>query len=155
MSIAESVAARLRSPEFDQWMAGAARVGFCSKPVRLAGSSVTLDSRTGEVLREFSAASQPDGLTYTRCGNRRARLCESCSHEYKGDTWHMIMAGAAGGMKGVPETVSDHPHGVRDLDCSVVRRGALVDWFSPPRRLRTRESTRLLGQPSGRRRSAR
>lgn len=109
MSVAESVAARLRSPEFDQWMAGAARVGFCSKPVRLAGSSVTLDSRTGEVLREFSAASQPDGLTYTRCGNRRARRCEACSHEYKGDTWHMIMAGAAGGMKGVPETVSDHP----------------------------------------------
>lgn len=109
MSIADTVAARLRSADFDQWMAGAARVGFCSNPVRLAGSSATLDPQTGEVIREFVADTQPDGLSYTRCGNRRARRCESCSHEYKGDTWHMIMAGAAGGMKGVPESVGDHP----------------------------------------------
>ncbi len=109
MSLAESVATRLRSPEFDEWMRGAARTGFCSNPVRLSGSSATLDAGTGEVLREFATATQPDGLTYTRCGNRRARRCESCSHEYKGDTWHMIMAGAAGGMKGVPEAIAGHP----------------------------------------------
>ncbi|MGY1552889.1 replication initiator [Microbacterium sp. A588] len=90
-------------------MSGAARVGFCSNPVRLTGSSATLDPQSGEVIREFTTSTQPDGLTYTRCGNRRARRCESCSHEYKGDTWHMIMAGAAGGMKGVPEAVADHP----------------------------------------------
>ncbi|MFJ4166107.1 replication initiator [Microbacterium sp. NPDC089698] len=90
-------------------MAGAARTGFCANPVRLGGSSLTLDPASGEVLGEFSASSQADGVTYTRCGNRRARRCESCSHEYKGDTWHMIMAGAAGGMKGVPSSVSDHP----------------------------------------------
>lgn len=109
MSLAESVATRLRSADFDQWMSGAARVGFCSNPVRLTGSSATLDPQSGEVIREFATATQPDGLTYTRCGNRRARRCESCSHEYKGDTWHMIMSGAAGGMKGVPEAVADHP----------------------------------------------
>ncbi|MFT4213871.1 MAG: replication initiation protein [Microbacterium sp.] len=109
MSLAESVAARLRSPEFDSWMAGAARTGYCSNPVRLSGSSSTLHPGTGEVLSEFSSTSQPDGLTYTRCGNRRSRRCESCSHEYKGDTWHMIMAGAAGGMKGVPERIAEHP----------------------------------------------
>lgn len=109
MSIAEVVAARLRSAEFDQWMAGAARVGFCSNPVRLTGSSATMNPQTGEVIREFVAETQPDGISYTRCGNRRARRCESCSHEYKGDTWHMIMAGAAGGMKGVPEGVGEHP----------------------------------------------
>jgi hypothetical protein len=90
-------------------MTGAARVGFCSNPVRLTGSSATLDPQSGEVIREFATSTQPDGLTYTRCGNRRARRCESCSHEYKGDTWHMIMAGAAGGMKGVPEAIADHP----------------------------------------------
>lgn len=109
MNLAESVASRLRSPEFDSWMAGAARTGFCANPVRLTGSSLTLDPSSGEVISEFSAASQADGITYTRCGNRRARRCESCSHEYKGDTWHMIMAGAAGGMKGVPPSVADHP----------------------------------------------
>lgn len=109
MNLAESVANRLRSPEFDAWMSGAARTGFCANPVRLSGSSSTLNPETGEVLGEFSSVNQPDGLTYTRCGNRRSRRCESCSHEYKGDTWHMIMAGAAGGMKGVPENVAEHP----------------------------------------------
>ena len=109
MNLAESVATRLRSPEFESWMAGAARTGFCANPVRLSGSSLTLDPSSGEVVSEFSASSQADGVTYMRCGNRRARRCESCSHEYKGDTWHMIMAGAAGGMKGVPSSVAEHP----------------------------------------------
>jgi hypothetical protein len=109
VNVAESVATRLRSADFDSWMAGAARVGFCSKPVRLRGSCVTTDPASGEVLSAFSSGDQPDGVSYTRCGNRRARRCESCSHEYKGDTWHMIMSGAAGGMKGVPEAVSEHP----------------------------------------------
>ncbi|MFT4052614.1 MAG: replication initiation protein [Microbacterium sp.] len=61
------------------------------------------------MLSDYSSASEPDGVTFTRCGNRRATRCESCSHEYKGDTWHMIMAGAAGGMKEVPEEVAEHP----------------------------------------------
>lgn len=90
-------------------MAGAARVGYCANPVRLRGSSVTTDPMSGEVLGAFSSEGQPDGVSYTRCGNRRARRCDSCSHEYKGDTWHMIMAGAAGGMKGVPDNVASHP----------------------------------------------
>lgn len=109
MSIAEVVAARLRSAEFDQWMSGASRIGFCSNPVRLSGSSTTTNAKTGEVIAEFMSTAQPDSVSYTRCGNRRAKRCESCSHEYKGDTWHMVMAGAAGGMKGVPATVSEHP----------------------------------------------
>lgn len=109
MNLGVSVARRLRSPEFDQWLQGAARTGYCSNPVRLSGDSTTLAGESGEVLAQFSSATQPDGLTYVRCGNRRARRCASCSHEYKGDTWHMIMAGAAGGMKGVPETISAHP----------------------------------------------
>ena len=109
MQFAEAVATRLRSEDFDRWMSGAARVGYCANPVRLYGSSMTMNADSGEVIREFSSAAQPDGLTYTRGGNRRARRCESCSHEYKGDTWHMIMAGAAGGMKGVPEEINRHP----------------------------------------------
>ena len=36
-------------------------------------------------------------------------MCPSCSHEYKGDVWHLVMAGAAGGIKGVPDTVAAHP----------------------------------------------
>lgn len=109
MPFAESVAQRLRSPDFDRWLKSAASTGYCHNPVRLAGSSSTIHEPTGELLAEYASASQPDGVTYTRCGNRRAARCESCSHEYKGDTWHMIMAGAAGGMKEVPEEVATHP----------------------------------------------
>lgn len=109
MNVGISAARRLRSPEFDRWLQGASHTGYCSNPVRLSGDSTTLAGESGEVLAQFSSAAQPDGLTYVRCGNRRARRCASCSHEYKGDTWHMIMAGAAGGMKGVPDSIAAHP----------------------------------------------
>ena len=55
------------------------------------------------------STSEPDGITYLRCGNRRRTVCESCSHQYQGDVYHVIMAGAAGGMKDVPETIAQHP----------------------------------------------
>lgn len=109
MPLADSVARRLRSPEYDRWMGNAAATGYCTRPVRLIGSSTTLHEPTGEVLADYASSREPDGVTFTRCGNRRATRCASCSHEYKGDTWHMIMAGAAGGMKDVPETVGTHP----------------------------------------------
>lgn len=109
MRLDESVARRLRSPDFDRWMRGVSATGYCHNPVRLVGSSTTLHEPSGEVLSEYASANESDGVTFTRCGNRRSGRCESCSHEYKGDTWHMIMAGAAGGMKDVPEQVAEHP----------------------------------------------
>lgn len=109
MPLAESVARRLRSPDYDRWMGNAAATGYCHNPVRLVGSSTTLHEPTGEILADYASSREPDGITFTRCGNRRAIRCASCSHEYKGDTWHMIMAGAAGGMKEVPEAVATHP----------------------------------------------
>ena len=48
-------------------------------------------------------------MTYLRCGNRRRAVCPSCSHQYQGDVFHLIMAGAAGGMKDVPAEVVTHP----------------------------------------------
>ena len=109
MRLDELVARRLRSPAFDRWMRGVSATGYCHNPVRLVGSSTTLHEPSGEVLSEYASTNEPDGVTFTRCGNRRSTRCESCSHEYKGDTWHMIMAGAAGGMKDVPEQVAEHP----------------------------------------------
>lgn len=109
MRLDESVAQRLRSEDYDRWMRNVASTGYCNNPVRLVGNSTTLHEASGEVFSEYSSTSEPDGVTFTRCGNRRATRCESCSHEYKGDTWHMIMAGAAGGMKDVPEAVAEHP----------------------------------------------
>jgi hypothetical protein len=100
---------RLGRPDLGRWLAQVERVRHCSRPVRLSGSSDTVDAATGEVLGSYNSSSEPDGVTYVRCGNRRASVCASCSHEYKGDVWHVLMAGAAGGMKDVPATVASHP----------------------------------------------
>jgi hypothetical protein len=95
-------------------LAGAARsdverrVRGCSRPIRLVGSTTRVLKATGEVIDRYRSADELDGITYVRCGDRRASRCESCSHEYKGDAWHLLSAGVAGG-KGVPESVTEHP----------------------------------------------
>ena len=103
------------------------RAGGCSRPVRLAGSTMVVNTATGEIGRSYSSADELDGTTYVKCGNRRAQACPTCSAEYKGDAWHLLLCGLAGG-KGIPGSVSDHPctfatftapsfgpvHGVRD-----------------------------------------
>ncbi|NAZ80802.1 replication initiation protein [Kineococcus sp. R8] len=100
---------RLLSPTFERWAEQAANCGHCARPIRLRGQATTVDRATGEVLSTYDSATEPDGVLYARCGNRRASVCPSCSHEYKGDMWHLLAAGAAGGMKGVPESVATHP----------------------------------------------
>ena len=84
------------------------RAGGCSRPVRLRGSTVLVDARTGEVTQRYSSADEIDGQTYVRCGDRRARVCPVCSQEYKGDAWHLLVCGLTGG-KGIPATVADRP----------------------------------------------
>lgn len=84
------------------------RTRGCSNPVRLVGSSATVDTRTGEVVSRYSSADEPDGHAYIRCGDRRSAVCPSCSREYKGDAWHVLACGLAGG-KTVPESVAEHP----------------------------------------------
>ena len=103
------VAERLAKPGFGRWLTQVQQVRRCAHPVRLAGSTHTIDTTTGEILSSYDTSTDPDGVAYVRCGNRRASVCPSCSHEYKGDVWHVLMAGAAGGMKDVPETVAAHP----------------------------------------------
>ena len=49
------------------------------------------------------------GSPTSAAGTGGPSVCPSCSHEYKGDVWHVLMAGAAGGMKDVPDTVAAHP----------------------------------------------
>jgi hypothetical protein len=106
---AESAADRMRRPDFEQWFKQAAGTGYCANPVRLVGSSTVVDVRTGEMVSSYESSREPDGITYVRCGNRRAVRCPSCSHEYKGDMWHLVVAGAAGGSKDIPSAVGTHP----------------------------------------------
>jgi hypothetical protein len=63
---------------------------------------------TGESTTVYSSRHELDGVTYVRCGNRRASVCPSCSAEYKGDAWHLVVCGLAGG-KGIPPEVADRP----------------------------------------------
>jgi hypothetical protein len=85
-----------------------ARSRGCSRPIRMVGSTSRVDTTTGEVLDCYRSADELDGHTYVRCQNRRASVCPSCSREYKGDAWHLLSCGLAGG-KDVPETVAAHP----------------------------------------------
>ena len=80
----------------------------CARPVRLAGSSTTIDARTGEVLSTFRSADAPLGVLYRPCGNRRAHVFPACSRAYARDTFALISAGVAGG-KTVPERLADNP----------------------------------------------
>lgn len=99
---------RLRDGSLDAWADTAAAVGYCSRPIRLIGSSTTVDAATGEVLSSFASREAPLGVLHRPCGNRRADVCPSCSRIYGRDTFAMINAGMVGG-KTVPESVADNP----------------------------------------------
>ena len=99
---------RLRDHTFDAWAETAAGVGYCTRPVRLSGGSMTIDAATGEVLDTFTSRTAPLGVLYRACGNRRAEACPPCSRVYARDTFAMIRAGLVGG-KTVPDTVADNP----------------------------------------------
>ncbi|MEU4454374.1 replication initiator [Nocardioides sp. NPDC023903] len=103
-----AVGARLLDGSFDAWAETAAAVKYCAHPIRLSGSSTTIDARSGELVGTFSSANAPLGVLYRPCGNRRADVCPSCSRTYARDTYAMINAGLVGG-KTIPVTVADNP----------------------------------------------
>ena len=138
------------------------RTGSCSRPIRLQGAKELVNTSTGEVRTVYSSADELDGHTYVRCGNRRASVCPRCSHEYKGDAWHLLMCGLAGG-KGVPEAVRERPctfatltagsfgsvHGVREKGPCRARRDRPVCHHGRPMWCGKRhgDSDTQLGQP--------
>jgi len=95
--------ARAGDPKRERWLQQVRRTGACRHPVRLRGVVVRGDERV------YSTADEPDGALMVRCGNRRETCCPSCAHEYRGDMWQLVCAGMAGGRKGVPEQVAEHP----------------------------------------------
>jgi hypothetical protein len=90
------------------WLGAAARARGCSHPVRLRGSSTTVDAKTGEIVGRFDSADLPDSMLYMPCGTRRAAVCPACAETYRQDTYQLLKAGLAGG-KGVPDDVKAHP----------------------------------------------
>jgi hypothetical protein len=100
----DGLIARAGDPKRARWLEQVRRTGACRHPIRLRGSVL----RGDELV--YSTAGEPDGALMVRCGNRRAECCPSCAREYAGDMWQLIYAGLAGGRKGVPESVAEHPH---------------------------------------------
>jgi hypothetical protein len=95
--------ARAGDPKRERWLQQVRRTGACRHPVRLRGVVLHGDEPV------YSTVDEPDGALMVRCGNRREAQCPSCAHEYRGDMWQLVYAGLAGGRKGVPEQVAEHP----------------------------------------------
>jgi hypothetical protein len=100
--------ARVLRADFTRWQSTAARVRGCTRPVRLRGTSTTVNTRTGEVIESFDTDELPDATLYKPCGTRRKSVCPACAEVYRWDAYHLIAAGLRGG-KGVPDTVCQHP----------------------------------------------
>jgi hypothetical protein len=94
--------------DFHRWKEMVTSTRGCSAPIRLVGSSTTVDAATGEVLSTYSTWDEPNEYLLTACGNRRASRCEACSQVYADDTFHLIRSGLAGG-RDVPASVASHP----------------------------------------------
>ena len=103
LATVQSLVARASDPKRERWLQQVRRTGACRHPVRLRGVVLHGDERV------YSTADEPDGALMVRCGNRREAQCPSCAHEYRGDMWQLVYAGMAGGRKGVPEQVAEHP----------------------------------------------
>jgi hypothetical protein len=103
----QEILTRAERADFDRWTEQVTRCGHCAHPVRLRGR-VEHHSATGRRVA-YSTQGEPDRVLLIRCGNRRATVCPSCSYEYAGDMWQLLYAGAAGGRKGIPDTIRSHP----------------------------------------------
>jgi len=101
------IVTRAGRPDFDRWVEQVARCGHGACPVRLRGE-VVQETVAGR-RTVYSTDGEPDRVLLARCRDRRASVCPSCSYEYAGDMWQLLYAGAAGGRKGVPESVRAHP----------------------------------------------
>lgn len=98
----------VHEPGYPRWREQIRATGGCARPVYLSGYTTTTDPTTGRVLRHYSTRDEPGGRLAVRCRNRRASVCEPCSREHSGDTFHLVRAGLLGG-KSVPAGVADHP----------------------------------------------
>ena len=94
--------------ELDRELRQAERTGLCARPIRLTGRIAAIDLATGELGVMYDTSSEPGGELLTACGNRREKVCPSCSAVYKRDARQLVRAGLTGG-KGIPDTVAQHP----------------------------------------------
>ncbi|MCN9239478.1 plasmid replication initiator protein [Streptomyces sp. RY43-2] len=97
-----------QDPKFPRWLEQITATGGCAHPVHLSGSTTTLDSTTGEIIRHYDTRDEPGERLLVRCRNRRATICPACSRLHAGDTYHLVRAGLLGG-KNIPITIRNRP----------------------------------------------
>lgn len=124
---------------WEAWAETASRVGHCTSPIRLRGTSTRIDAHTGEVIHHYNTDSEPLGFLHTRCGNRRASECPSCSRLYARDTFELIRSGVIGG-KTVPDTIADNPLVFATLTAPSF--GKVHNSIGKPRQTHTEAATR-------------
>jgi len=107
-STRDHVALRAATTDMDTWYRHIAPAAACTRPVRLSGHRMTIDSTTGRVLANVDTSRMPDATIYKACGNRRAAVCPACARTYQRDAYQLLRAGLVGG-KGIPDTVATHP----------------------------------------------
>jgi hypothetical protein len=103
-----AMARRAVMPDYALWQKKIRATGACAHPIRMRGGRTVVDAETGELLDSYHTDDDPLGYLMIPCGNRRAKVCPSCSKVYRDDTYQLMLAGLLGG-KGVPATVSSHP----------------------------------------------
>ncbi|MBL7259169.1 replication initiator [Paractinoplanes lichenicola] len=108
IDLTKQAVARAARPDYEAWLTHVKPASACVRPVRLAGTIATVEAATGRLLAERSTADMPDGVIYKPCGNRREKVCPSCSKLYQNDAYHVVRTGLIGG-KGVPDEVAHHP----------------------------------------------
>jgi len=91
--VVEQMVRRAASMGYEAWWRRAESVGFCAHPIQLVGADDYGRQR----------------VVWTRCNNRRAHICPSCSDLYARDTWQLVHAGAAGGHHDMPTAVAERP----------------------------------------------
>jgi hypothetical protein len=106
-AVEAQILVRASRDDYNRWAEQVEHCGGCSRPVRLKGRQI--QAGPDGPITTYTTATEPDGVLLKRCGNRRASVCPSCSREYAGDVWQLLYAGLAGGRKGVPLEVAEHP----------------------------------------------
>ncbi|MGV0737480.1 replication initiator [Mycobacterium syngnathidarum] len=91
--VIDQMVRRASSLGFGAWWRRAESVGFCAHPIQLVGSDTYGRQR----------------VVWTRCNNRRAQVCPSCSDLYARDTWQLVHSGTAGGHHAMPAEVAERP----------------------------------------------
>ncbi|MGV0770824.1 replication initiator [Mycobacterium syngnathidarum] len=91
--VIDQMVRRAGSAGFQTWWRRAESVGMCAHPIQLTGTDAFGRQR----------------VVWTRCNNRRASVCPSCSDLYARDTWQLVHAGTAGGHHHMPAEVAQRP----------------------------------------------